>query len=195
MTLESRIEAVLFYKTEPTKKSTLAEFFECSEEDVTNALNALHHSLASRGIRLTTTDTHAQLVTAPEVSEIIESLRKAELKTDIGKAGAETLAIILYRGPISRTEIDKIRGVNSTFIIRNLLVRGLIERQSHHTDSRTFTYRATPTLLNHLGVTQRELLPDYAVIMDTLDTFEKNQREIDTLVDTPFQKQDTTHYE
>ncbi|HEX4799374.1 MAG TPA: SMC-Scp complex subunit ScpB [Candidatus Paceibacterota bacterium] len=179
MTLEASIEAVLFYKAEPIKKTTLAELFECTVEDIDTALVALNTSLTGRGISLTTTDTHAQLVTATDAGDIIESLRKADLKTDIGKAGAETLAIILYRGPISRIEIDKIRGVNSAFIIRNLLIRGLIERESHQTNVRSFTYKATPSLLNHLGVTHKEALPDFVSIMNTLDAFERDHDEQD----------------
>jgi segregation and condensation protein B len=111
------------------------------------------------------------------VSATIEKLKKEELRGDIGKAGAETLAIILYRGPLSRIEIDRIRGVNSTFILRNLLVRGLIERRDHPTDSRSFTYAITPTLLNHLGISHREALPEFDVIMNALDSFEKQEIE------------------
>ncbi len=184
MNLESHIEAVLFYKTEPMKKSALADFFNVTESDIQSALTTLSESLQSRGVRLTQTDTHAQLVTAPEVASIIESIRKDELKGDIGKAGAETLAIILYRGPLSRIEIDRIRGVNSTFIIRNLLIRGLVERRQHPTDSRSFIYAITPTLLNHLGLERREDLPEFAQIMNALDTFETEQEAIQAS-DTP----------
>ena len=177
MHLEKQIEAVLFYKAEPIKKTALADFFDTSVETIEETILTLQNALSERGIRVTTTDTHVQLVTAPEVGEMIESMRKAELKNDIGKAGAETLAIILYRGPISRTEVDKIRGVNSAFIIRNLLIRGLVERRNHPNDSRSFTYAATPSLLNHLGITRREELPDFETIMNTLDVFEKQEVE------------------
>jgi segregation and condensation protein B len=182
MHLEKQIEAILFYKVEPIKKSALADFFEITIQDIETALTSLQHTLSERGVRLTLTDTHAQLVTAPEASEMIESMRKSELKNDIGKAGAETLAIILYRGPISRVEVDRIRGVNSAFIIRNLLIRGLVERRNHPTDSRSFTYAITPALLNHLGVGSREALPDFEIIMNTLDAFEKNTIEKESSV-------------
>jgi segregation and condensation protein B len=175
MNLEKQLEAVLFYKVEPVKKTALADFFELSVEEIATALVSLQQSLADRGVRLTLTDEYAQLVTAPEASELIESMRKSELKNDIGKAGAETLAIILYRGPLSRVEVDRIRGVNSAFIIRNLLIRGLVERRSNPHDTRSFTYAATPALFNHLGVSKREDLPDFEVIMNTLDAFEKNE--------------------
>lgn len=173
MNLDSRIEAVLFYKSEPVKKVWLAEFFGVSAAEVDQALGALTAALEQRGLRLVHTDKEVQLVTAPEVNEAIEQVRKDELTGDIGKAGAETLAIVLYRGPLSRAEIDRIRGVNSTFILRNLLIRGLVERRPHPTDSRSWTYAATPSLMNHLGIQSRESLPEFGVMMDALDAFEK----------------------
>lgn len=175
MNLDSQIEAVLFYKSEPVKKAWLASFFEASPEQVTEALTNLSVALSTRGLRIAMTDTEVQLVTAPEVNTAIEQVRKDELTGDIGKAGAETLAIVLYRGPISRAEIDRIRGVNSTFILRNLLIRGLVERRPHPTDSRSWVYAATPELMNHLGIQGRESLPEFTVMMDALDAFEKQQ--------------------
>lgn len=173
MSLDSRIEAVLFYKSEPIKKAWLAEFFDVSIEEIEQALTTLATLLEQRGLRLVKTDTEVQLVTAPEVNEVIEQVRKDELTGDIGKAGAETLAIVLYRGPLSRAEIDRIRGVNSTFILRNLLIRGLVERRPHPSDSRSWTYAVTPSLMNHLGIQSREALPEFGVMMDALDVFEK----------------------
>lgn len=175
ISLAMQIEAVLFYKTEPLKKTALAELFEVSVSEVEESLVRLEESLASHGMRLTITDTEVQLTTAPEVSEIIEKVRKDELANDIGRAGAETLAIIMYRGPLSRVEIDRIRGVNSSFILRNLLIRGLIERRPHPTDSRSFIYAVTPSLLNHLGIQNKTELPEFEQIMNSLDTFEKEQ--------------------
>jgi segregation and condensation protein B len=175
MSLDSQIEAVLFYKTEPYRKDALAAFFEVSLEEADAGLQILAERLKIGGTRLIMTDTTVQLTTAPEYSALIEQLKKDELSSDIGKAGAETLAIITYRGPLSRAEIDKIRGVNSTFIIRNLLVRGLIERRDHPSDSRSFMYAVTPMLLSHLGVTTREELPDFESVMNAVDSFEKNE--------------------
>lgn len=174
--LEIQIEGVLFYKAEPIKKTSLAEFFAVQLSDIEIALNALDTRLKNGGTRLVITDTSVQLVTAPEISETIQALRKEELSHDIGRAGAETLAIIFYRGPLSRAEIDSVRGVNSTFILRNLLVRGLVERREHPTDARSFVYAITPTLMNHLGITRREELPEFQSVMDALDTFEQSEK-------------------
>ncbi|NCN52501.1 SMC-Scp complex subunit ScpB [Candidatus Parcubacteria bacterium] len=161
------------------KIAVLAKFFEVSEDEVRTALEALGERLKSGAIRLILTDSEAVLATSPQLSETIEKLRKDDLKKDIGKAGAETLAIVLYRGPLSRVEIDRIRGVNSTFILRNLLIRGLVERRANPNDSRSFHYAITPELFAHLGVERREQLPEFEDIMNTLDTFESEQQSVE----------------
>jgi segregation and condensation protein B len=97
-------------------------------------------------------------------------MRKNELKQDIGKAGAETLAIILYQEPITRSAIDRIRGVNSSFILRNLQIRGLIERVPNPAGNGN-AFACTPSLLAHLGLTSKSQLPDFARVADSLETF------------------------
>ena len=146
MDLVEQLEGVLFYRAAPMKIPALATFFEVSEEQLKETFSALGEKLRGRGIELVVTDTEAVLVTARALAPTIEKLRKDDLKRDIGKAGAETLAIIAYRGPLSRIEIDRIRGVNSTFILRNLLIRGLVERRDNPKDQRSFLYAATPAL-------------------------------------------------
>jgi segregation and condensation protein B len=89
----------------------------------------------------------------------------------LGKAGLETLAIILYQGPISRADIDYIRGVNSQFIVRNLLIRGLIERVDNPTDARSFLYKTTLDLLSHLGISKIQDLPEYDQVRRDIDGF------------------------
>jgi len=112
------------------------------------------------------------LGTAPEMGELIEALIKEELSKDLGKAGLETLSIVLYRGPISRSKIDYIRGVSSTFILRNLLVRGLVERVSNPDDQRSFLYKPTFELLSYLGISRIEDLPEYDAVKQELESFQ-----------------------
>jgi len=189
MSLENHIEGVLFYKAEPVKKTVFMELFDVKEAVLNEACVSLEKRLLSGATRLVITDSELQLVVAPELSELIDSIRKDELKKDIGSAGAEALAIILYRGPLSRADIDRVRGVNSTFIIRSLLVRGLIERRSHPTHKQSFTYAITPALLNHLGIQKREELPQFSEIMDALDTYEKEHEEIEHTDKNIFEQQ------
>lgn len=176
MNLDVQIEAVLFYKTEPIAKKDIAALLETTVEDIDRALINLRERLCYGAMRIVEEGDTIWLTSAPEVAHIIEKIRKDELVKEIGKAGAETLAIVLYRGPISRSEIDSIRGVNSTFILRNLQIRGLVERIDNPKDSRSFQYKATPSLFAHLGITRREDLPEYVKIMNELDAFEREAK-------------------
>jgi segregation and condensation protein B len=178
MELHQNIEGVLFYKATPVKKSALCKLFGVDADQLTVALDELMTRLQNGAVRLAHTETEVQLVTAPELDELLEGVRKDELKRDIGKAGAETLAIVLYRGPITRAEIDRIRGVNSSFILRNLLVRGLVERDQDKMGSH---FSITPMLLSHLGITNKMELPNYAQVLDSLEKFEKDQQEQETI--------------
>lgn len=173
MPIDVLIEGFLFYKSAPQKKQTIIKIFDILEEDFTQALSLLKTRLNSGATRIVETDTEIQLVICSEMTPVIEAMRKNELKADIGKAGAETLAIILYREPISRAEIDKIRGVNSSFILRNLLIRGLVERVQDKGVG-GFKFIITPALLAHLGVTHKHELPDFAKVNDALEKFEVN---------------------
>lgn len=177
MDLEKTIEGVLFYKAEPVSKAELSRFLSVSEEEVKSAVSKLSETLSNRGIALVETETEVQLMTTASLGDIIEALRKDELRRDIGKAGAETLSIVFYRGPVTRAEIDFIRGVNSTFILRNLLMRGLIERIQHPTDKRAFLYQVTPALFAHLGIAKKEELQSYSDVMETLEHHEREYRE------------------
>ena len=174
MNLDVLIEGLLFYKAAPQDKKKLMKLFAVGEEEFSAAIEILKSRLQNGAIRLIETDKEIQLTTASELSTFIESLRKNDLTGDIGKAGAETLAIILYREPISRVEIDRIRGVNSSFILRNLLMRGLIIRES--ITGQGYQFRISPNLLQHLGVTNKQELPNFGKIMDTLDSFDTEKQ-------------------
>jgi len=174
MELSQQIEGLLFYKASPVKFSQLEKIFDVNNEALSATLTTLQERLSKGAVRLALTETDVQLVTAPELDELIESVRKDELKRDIGQAGAETLAIVLYKGPISRVEIDRIRGVNSAFILRNLMVRGLVEK---NTEGKLHTFGVTQILLSHLGVTNKMDLPNYGTVLDQLERFEQQAEE------------------
>lgn len=174
MTLDSKIEALLFFKGETIKIKELVKLLGEEKESIENALGDLKEKLAGRGIQLMRKEDEVQLATTSEMSELIEQIRKDELTKDLGKAGAETLAIVLYKGPITRAEIDYVRGVNSTFILRNLLIRGLVEKVSNPTDQRSFMYKPTMELLSFLGITNIEELPEFDTVQDELNKFAEN---------------------
>jgi len=170
MPLDILIEGLLFYKATPIKKSSLLKQFSVEPEGLAQAISKLATRLEPGALSLIETDTEIQLVTAPAMAPFIEEMQKADIKRDIGKAGAETLAIILYRGSVARAEIDRIRGVNSSFILRNLMIRGLIERTPTKVGN-GFTFSITPALLSKLGVTNTQNLTDFARITDALASF------------------------
>ncbi|MEK7505150.1 MAG: SMC-Scp complex subunit ScpB [Patescibacteria group bacterium] len=171
MNLEAQIEAILFWKAEPVSVKTLAQILGKNEVEIGEALNNLETALVGRGLRLVRKDDEVMLGTAPEVGELIEKLTREELSRDIGKAGLETLAVIIYQGPVSRAQIDYVRGVNSSFIVRHLLVRGLVEKVPNPEDARSFLYRPTFDLLSHLGISKLEEAPDYEVVKQKLNEF------------------------
>jgi segregation and condensation protein B len=176
MQLEQKIEAILFYKNEPLEIKTLSKMLGEKEEAVRSALQNLANSLKERGICLILTENEASLATAPQLTSLIAEIARDEMKREIGKAGLETLSIILYNGPVSRREIDYMRGVNSTFILRNLSIRGLVERVEDEKDKRVFKYKATLSLLAHLGLTKIEELPNFAEFKQKIEE-SKSDRE------------------
>ncbi|OHA16885.1 MAG: SMC-Scp complex subunit ScpB [Candidatus Taylorbacteria bacterium RIFCSPHIGHO2_02_FULL_45_28] len=175
MHFPQQLEAILFWKAEPVSFKKLAALLNIDVETVKNGLDELENTLRGRGLTLVRTDEEAMLGTAKELSPLIEQLTKEELTKDLGKAGLETLSIILYQGPITRADIDYIRGVNSQFIVRNLLIRGLVERVENPKDARSFLYKTTLDLLSHLGISKIEELPEYAQVREDIDGFKRAQ--------------------
>lgn len=164
LNLESKIESVLFFKNEPVSLAELSKLFNVPRENLQFAISNLQKEYSNRGIIIVTNDDEISLGTHPDMSSLIETLQKEELSRELGRAGLETLSIILYKGPISRREIDHLRGVNSGFTLRSLLIRGLIERTDPSTSlgaGRSYSYKATLKLFEHLGITRREDLPEY----------------------------------
>src|SRR3989344_5205282 len=177
MTLDAKIESALFWKAEPVKISWLAKVFSVSEEEIRKAIGELEEKLKGRGVVIIFKDDEVALRTAPDASGFIENIAKEELTRDLGKAGLETLSIILYQGPISRREIDYVRGVNSTFILRNLLVRGLVEKIDNPKDQRSFLYRPSFDLLSFLGISKIEDLPEYGEVRKEIEIFKTAPRD------------------
>lgn len=171
MRLNAKIEALLFFKGEGVKIKELTKLLKADKGEVENALEDLKAKLSDRGIQLMRKEDEVELRTTSQMSDLIEQIRKEELTKDLGKAGAETLSIILYKGPVTRAEIDYIRGVNSTFILRNLLIRGLIEKTSNPSDQRSFLYKPTLELLSFLGIKGVEDLPEFDTVQSEIATF------------------------
>ena len=174
-TIASRIHALLFAEGGGLTYASLAKSIGCSDLDIKAALDALAIKLEGTGLSLVRSDSEAALAISTDARDIVLKKAADGYTRDIGDAGLEILAILLYEGPSSRADIDYIRGVNSSSTIRNLLMRGLVERTGNPLDGREFIYRLTTDLLAHIGIEKRENAPEYATIAPELALFKQRE--------------------
>ena len=161
MTNEALIEALLFSRAEPWDISELAKTLGVGREAIASALDSLEASFVGRGLCILRAADTVTLGTRPEAHAVLEKLYKDELEKTLSKASVETLSIVMYGEGVTRGMIDYIRGVNSSFILRSLLVRGLVERRTDIRDKKRFVYMPTIELLTNLGAPTVASLPDY----------------------------------
>lgn len=165
--LLSSLEALLFVSGEALTCTRLAKILSVSEDEIRSAGKELalrYQGEAERGLMIVATHEALLLATKPEHAPLVENLTKSELQENLSKAALEVLAIVAYRAPISRAEIDAIRGVNCSFTLRNLLLRDLISREGNPSDSRGYLYRPTVQFLETLGLGQISELPDFETL-------------------------------
>lgn len=163
-------------------RKKLTSLLACKPDELQTTLDSLAERLKGSGLTLVQSDTEASLVVAKDTSPAVEAALKQELEREIGDAGLEILAIVMYMGPSTRARVDYIRGVNSSSTLRNLLARGLVERIANPEDAREYLYRPTAETLAHLGAAKVEELPEYATILRELAAFEQKN--------DPFEKSD-----
>jgi segregation and condensation protein B len=161
--LSVKLEAMLFVAAEPVTTAQLATALDVSNSVVERGLNELDASLASRGLRLQRHAGRVQLTTAPELAELIERFLGLEATSHLSRAALETLAIIAYQQPVTRPQIDSIRGVNSDSMMKSLLSKGLI-LESGRADGpgRPILYSTTPEFLQHFGLNSILEMPPLA---------------------------------
>lgn len=175
--ISNEIEALLFYAGEPLSIPYLAKILEIKKDEVLDGLKSLQESIQGRGIFLIEHNDEVTLVTSPEASEVVEKMVADDYSRDLGKASMETLAIIAYKGPVSRKEIEYIRGVNSQFALRNLLLRGLVDKKSKEGDERVVLYTVTMDTIMHLGLEKISDLPEYNSIKPKLNIEETKEED------------------
>lgn len=168
--LESKIESVLLLSGEPVSVKKLEKILKAKKKEIEEALKNLAAHYAERGIRVLRHDGEWQFGTAPEHAPLMESLVKEEFTEELSKAAAETLAVIAYKGPMTRAEIEFTRGVQSSYSIRNLMLRGLIERVENLKDGRSYLYRVSFDFLKHLGLSSIEELPNWKEFRKSFDS-------------------------
>lgn len=159
------IESVLLVTNKPLALKELALILKVEEEIVKNSIGELQSKFnqADSGIHLVVNNNKVQLISNPKFGKWLQDYLKDELSGELTNASLETLSIIAYRQPISKEELESIRGVNCSLIIRNLLIRGLIESQEEKGDL-VPKYSVTIDFIKHLGITATTDLPNYEAL-------------------------------
>ncbi len=177
--LIAKIEALLFIYGEAMDYKKLAGVLKVEVDEVQTAIQVLKENLKleSRGLFLVENKDRVQLTTKPEFAGLLEAVIKEELHESLTPVALETLAIVTYAGPLLRSEIEYIRGVNSSFTLRNLLIRGLIERAQDPKRANAFLYNASMDLMKHLGIGNLTELPEYDKFRQLIEALRNPQND------------------
>lgn len=156
------IESILFITAQPLSIARLAKLTGASKNAVEKTVDDLLIKFTAEkgGIVLQRIDDSVQFVTAPVAKEVVEQFIKEQTTGELSRPSLETLTIIAYRGPVTRAEIEQIRGVNCSIILKNLLIRGLITK-SDDSEAMMTTYQVTFEFLQYLGIQETSTLPEY----------------------------------
>lgn len=164
------IESILLFKGQPVFYKEISSLLEVDKDEIKKIVEELSVEYKEKGIVIVLNETECELVTNTDTAELIKKLQKQDLETELSNASLETLSIILYMGPIARSMIDFIRGVNSQFTLRSLLIRGLIERDQN---SKIPMYTASLDTIKFLGLNKLDELPNFKEIKQELVQFIK----------------------
>ncbi|MBU2229073.1 SMC-Scp complex subunit ScpB [Patescibacteria group bacterium] len=162
MSLSSEIESLLFIASKPLTAKKLAEIGKTDKKDVEEALQELmdKYNGGKQGIALMRHGSKFELVSSPVNAKVVREYLKDEQTGELTKPSLETLTIVAYRGPVTKGELEMIRGVNCSLILRNLLIKGLVEGEENSKDKLTY-YWITFDFMRFLGINDVKELPDY----------------------------------
>ncbi len=160
--LKSKIESLLFISNTPFSLKKLSDITKTQKDKVNLAVDELIKDYNSResGVVVQRIGDKIQMATQADNAKLVKDYIKEETTGELSRAALETLTIIAYRGPISRAELEQIRGVNCAIILRHLLMRGLIDSQEDKKKMQTI-YNITFDFLKFLGINEQSQLPDY----------------------------------
>lgn len=161
MPLQSQLEAMLFVASKPLSIKRMVKVVEANETEVLAALQAMTEKYnRESGVVLLNNNEEWQLVSNPDLKDVTEKFVKAEISGELTKAQLEALTVVAYCGPITKPELEQLRGVNCSLILRNLMMRGLVKEVEG--DGLFPAFEVTMDYLRHLGLTSLSELPDYA---------------------------------
>ena len=167
--LKSQILSILFVASKPLVLKELQDTLGVEESEIKQAVAELVSENRTAGIILLAHQNKLQLASNPDNSLVVKKFLSLELREKLTDPALETLAIILYRQPVSKVEIENIRGVNSQYTLRQLLIRGLIEKIQSPTDRRSQLYKTTLEFMQHLGITDMKDLPDFEELTKAIE--------------------------
>ena len=154
MELKTQIESLLFVANQPVTANQLAKVLDAEETSVKESLSALDQEYVDqdRGLRIQRKGERVQLVTAPDAAPYIQRFLGLELSGPLSQAALEALSIVAYRQPVTRSQVEAIRGVNSDSVLRTLMGRELIEEVGRLDQAgRPILYGTTFEFLQHFG--------------------------------------------
>lgn len=158
--LSALVEAILFVSPEPLSADQIANLLDTTPRLIKKAFEDIEQAYKERGLRLQYHKNKVQITTAPEAAPVLERMLELETTSTLSQAALETLSIIAYQQPITRPQIDSIRGVNSDAVLRTLLGKGLIDDVGRtEGPGRPILYSTTPEFLKYFGLSSYEELP------------------------------------
>jgi segregation and condensation protein B len=162
MEIKSQIESLLFVSAKPVSVKELASAVGSAEKEVQAACDELSAEYKERngGINILKNSGKFQMVSAPETAPAVQAFLKDETTGELSRPSLEALTVIAYRGPITKIELERIRGVNCSMILRNLLMRGLVDAKEDKMKKETY-YEVTFDFIRFLGISDVRELPDY----------------------------------
>ncbi|MBI4653246.1 SMC-Scp complex subunit ScpB [Candidatus Kuenenbacteria bacterium] len=161
--LKSTIESLLFVSNKPFSIKKLSQIVKVKEVEIEKEIQELikkYNGDLNKGIQIIKNGSQYQMATNPQNAEIIQNFLKEEITGELSRPSLETLTIIAYRGPITKPELEQIRGINCGLILRNLLIKGLIETREDKKLNQIF-YTITFDFIRYLGINDIKELPDY----------------------------------
>lgn len=163
MTTSAKLESILFVASKPLSIKKISAVFNADESEVASAIEELRlkYNNPGSGIIILQNGSEVQMVSNPDNREIAENFMKSEVSGELTRPQLETLTVVSYCGPITKPELEQIRGVNCGLILRNLMMRGLVKEAESELNLLP-VYEVTMDYLRHLGINSLTELPDYA---------------------------------
>lgn len=162
MSIKSKIESLLFISAKPMSVKQISDLLKKPVKEVGEAGDELvgEYRTSGRGVQIIKNGSKLQMVSSPENAGAVRDFIKDETTGELSRPSLEALTIIAYRGPVSKIDLDRIRGVNCGLILRNLLLRGLVEAKNNKTKNEIY-YTVTFDFIRFLGINDVKELPDY----------------------------------